>query len=49
MTWIETAIGAAMAVGLLAMALIGVLHLLFPRRLTRADIEEPYGDWPRQP
>lgn len=39
MTWLETAIGAAAAVGIVALALIGAFLMGAPRRLTRADIE----------
>jgi putative copper export protein len=49
MTILETAFGAAAAVGLLALALVGLFFLVAPRKLTRADVEEPYGDIPGAP
>lgn len=45
MSWLETAIGAAAAIGLVALALVAIFLLVAPRKLTRADCEDPpYGD-----
>ena len=43
MTLLETSVGAALVVGLVALALIGAFLIGAPRRLTRGDIEA--DDW----